>query len=145
MSFNDQNLGRTDDHVGTSRDPGGNFRRVICVLLVILGIALGVIALALVSNMFGNTDIIGLPLVGLAGGVLTTGISHLFFRFRTAALIGLLAAPFAIVLLIVLFWLILILTAVVNATLSSSMDQSAQDNAPYTITASRTTLRGLLE
>jgi hypothetical protein len=115
VSSDDRNADRTtDDHLGTSRKSIGSLRIAICFFLVALGFTLGVVALALVSNKFGNTDTIGLALLGLAGCVSTTGICYLRLRFRTAALIGLLAAPLAILLLFVLFWLFLILTAAAN-------------------------------
>ena len=64
---------------------------------------LGLISLALVSNLFGNTDSAGLLLLMLAGGIFATGVALLFLRTSRAALVGVLAAPMSIVLLFALY------------------------------------------
>lgn len=116
MSYDDRNADQNiDDRLRTPSDTFSSWRIVICLLLILSGVTLGVTALALVSNQFGNTDTIGLPLLGLAGWVSATGLSYLRFRFPVAALIGMIAAPLTVFSLFVLFWLWLIVTAIVNA------------------------------
>lgn len=92
-----------------------NYLRVaVSVALIVLGAAIGLVSLALVSNQFGNTDKIGLLLFGLAGWVFATGVGHLFFRLPYAVLVGAVIAPLLVALLFVLFWIALFATAFQN-------------------------------
>ena len=111
-SDTDQNNGMA----GTPRNFAIRWRPVICLLVSLSGLSLGALALALVSNRFGNTDTIGLPLLGLAGWATGTGLLHLRFRLRDAALLGLFAAPLTVVAVFLLFWMWLAFTAVATAT-----------------------------
>lgn len=73
----------------------------------------------LVSNKYGNTDTIGLALLGLAGWIVATGVAYLFKRFKLAVFIGALAAPLPIVAIFILFWLPLIAYALGVAAMQS--------------------------
>lgn len=90
------------------RDRIGGWRLFTCTLLILAGVVSGVFALALVSNRFGNTDTIGVVLLGVAGWSFGTGISYLRTRFLNAASIGIFVAPLVVLALFVLFWLTLI-------------------------------------
>lgn len=83
-------------------------RLVICVLLVLSGITLGMISMLLISNKYGNTDAVGLTLLGFAGWSTATGIAYVFKRFSLAVFIGAIAAPLTVVAMVVLFWSMLI-------------------------------------
>lgn len=90
----------------------GMVRLVVSLALVLAGLATGLFSLALVSNQFGNTDVMGMVLMAFAGGVFATGVGLLFLRFRYAVLMGVLAAPLSVGLFITLFWVGLLATAV---------------------------------
>lgn len=92
----------------------GGWRLATCTLLVFAGLVLGVVSLTLVSNRFGNTDTIGLFLLGVAGWSFGSGIAYLRTSFMYAALIGFFVAPLTIIAIFVLFWLWLIFLAFVG-------------------------------
>ena len=75
----------------------------------VLGTVIGLVGLALVSNQFGNTDRIGFLVVGLGAFLLSTGVSSYFLRRGYAILLGVFAAPLAVLLLFVLYWVCLII------------------------------------
>jgi len=96
------------DRQSPSRETIGGWRLATCALLILAGIALGFVSLAIASNRFGNTDTIGLVLLGVAGWSFGTGISYLWTRFLHAAVIGVFVAPLTALALFVLFWLCLL-------------------------------------
>jgi hypothetical protein len=89
------------------------------VFLILVGIICGLISMPLISNKYGNTDTVGLGLLGLAGWLVATGVAYLFKRFAIAVFIGALAAPLPIVALFMLFWLLLIAHAIGGAAMQS--------------------------
>ena len=93
------------------RDSHGMIWPVVSFVLISVGTAIGGFSLALVSNQFGNTDRMGLVLLACAVGIFTLGIGLLFLRWRYAVLVGVLAAPLAVVLLIALYWVAMLATA----------------------------------
>jgi hypothetical protein len=97
----------------------GTARVAYCLFLVCVGIIFGLIAMPLISNKYGNTDTIGLGLLGLSGWMVATGVAYLFKRFAIAAFIGVVAAPLPIVALFMLFWLLLIVFALGGAAMQS--------------------------
>ena len=97
------------------RSSDSNRRVVVSIELIAVGITIGLVSLALVSNQFGNTDTIGLVLFGIAGWVFVSGICHLFLRLPYAVLIGALMAPLSVALLFILFWAALLATAFQNS------------------------------
>ena len=89
----------------------GKWRTAVSVALILLGTFVGVVALALISNRFGNTAEVGLLLFAFAGWILVTGICHFFFRMQYAAIVGAIASPFLVGLLFVVFWASILTTA----------------------------------
>ncbi len=98
-----------------SCQPMRGSRLVISLLFICAGLVVGVVGLALVSNQYGNTDIYGLPVVGLGGMLLCTGISSLFLKLRYSLILGVVAAPASVVLLFVLYWVLIIAAAIMNS------------------------------
>ena len=96
-----------------------DLRTIIALVLLTLSIPFGILALALVSNQFGNTDTIGIRVLGFAGWLAGTGYSylHLSKNLFVSALIGLLAAPLANFVLFVLFWVLMIVSGVLTKLL----------------------------
>lgn len=90
------------------------WRMPIALAFIVVGVVIGLIGLALVSNQFGNTDIYGIPILGLGGMLLATGVSRFFLKLRYSVLVGILAAPVSIVLLFVLFWAGVAVTILLN-------------------------------
>ena len=100
--------------VKSHRSRCGRFR-TISLVLIFFGVVTGIVGLALVSNQFGNTDTLGLPVVGLGGMALCWGFCSLFMKFRHAFLIGIAAVPLSIILLFAFYWVFVILAAVSRA------------------------------
>ena len=82
--------------------------------MILSGLIVGWIGLALVSNQYGNTDIYGLPVVGLGGMILVTGLGSLFLKYRHAIIVGIAAAPMSIFLLFVLYWAWVVVGAIAS-------------------------------
>ncbi|QDS95093.1 hypothetical protein FF011L_38770 [Roseimaritima multifibrata] len=83
-----------------------------CVLLVLAEFPSVIVAFVLVSNQFGNTDMFGLPLLGLSGWGAAMGTLHLRFRLPSAALIGMLVGLLTMDGTVVLFWVCRVSAAV---------------------------------
>ena len=81
-----------------------NGKQLISVAVIVIGAIIGVVGLVLVSNRFGNTDTLGLPVVAIGGFLLGMGISSLFMKWRYSLIVGVLLAPFSVCLLFVLVW-----------------------------------------
>ncbi|MEO1529578.1 MAG: hypothetical protein AAFX06_29500 [Planctomycetota bacterium] len=90
----------------------GRWRAFVAALLILNGCFSGIAAMLLVSNRFGNTDVIGLAMLCIAGWSAATGIALLRLRFLIAALIGLIASPVAGIFLCVLFWIVTVFSVV---------------------------------
>ena len=95
-----------------SRRPYGKHGTILPVGLIVVGAGIGLAGLTLVSNVFGNTDVYGLLMVGVAGMVSGTGACHLFMKLPQALIAGLLCAPLAVALLFVVYWIAIIVAAV---------------------------------
>ena len=98
-----------------SRQPVRGSRFVVSLIFICAGFVVGVVGLALVSNQYGNTDIYGLPVVGLGGMLLFTGLSSRFLKLRYSVIFGIIAAPASVVLLFVLYWVSIIAAAIMNS------------------------------
>ena len=90
-------------------------RLVVSLIFICAGFVVGVVGLALVSNQYGNTDIYGLPVVGLGGMLLFTGINSRFLKLRYSVILGIIAAPASVGLLFVLYWVSIIAAAIMNS------------------------------
>lgn len=63
------------------------------VSVIVVGVIVGIVGMVLLSNRYGNTDTLGLPVIGLSGLLLGTGVSSLFLRWRYSVLVGLFCVP----------------------------------------------------
>ncbi len=86
----------------------GRSRSAASVPLILSGVVVGNIGLVLVSNRYGNTETLGLPVVAAGGLLLGTGVSSLFLKLRYSVVVGVLFAPVSVILLFVLFWVCLL-------------------------------------
>ena len=105
----------TDNENDSSVSKGyaDRLRLSVCAILVFIGISSGVVALPLISNRYGNTDTIGVPLLAFAGWATATGVLYTRVRFFIAASAAIAVAPLTIVTLVALFWLYMIVSSVV--------------------------------
>lgn len=81
-----------------------NSKRLISVAVIVIGAIIGIVGLVLVSNRFGNTDTMGLPVVTIGSFLLSTGVSSLFMKWRYSFVVGVLLAPLSVGMLFVLVW-----------------------------------------
>lgn len=98
-----------------SREPVTWRRAVICCSLAAFGLILGLLSLPFMTNAFGNSDTMGLVLLGFAAWLFVTGISYIRFRFRTAALLGIVAVPWAIASPSILIWFLIMMSQLLGA------------------------------
>ncbi len=82
----------------------GQRRTWVSAGLMVAGLMCGLVGLVLVTNRYGNTGTMGLPVVGFGGLLFAVGFSHLFVKLRYAIVVGFLAGPMSVVLLFVVFW-----------------------------------------
>jgi uncharacterized membrane protein YcjF (UPF0283 family) len=90
----------------------GKHGTLLPAALILAGAGIGLAGLVLVSNMFGNTDAIGLLVVCVAGMILGTGVCHLFMKLSHALIASLLCGPLAVGLLFIVYWLAVFVAAI---------------------------------